>query len=285
MVYISAFADEASTAVAGQIEALKRNGLHMIELRGLDGVNIRNITVEQVQAYAAQFEQAGIRVWAIGSPIGKMDLDGDFETEKEDLRRLCKYAKIFKTDKLRVFSFYKAADQEDAVLARLGEMVAIAAEEGCKLYHENEKEIYGDTIAKVEKLMDRVEGLEFVYDPANYVEIDEDSLQAIERVLQRCAYVHIKDALMDSKEIVPAGLGDGKIREIIAALPQDRDITLTLEPHLALFEGYAQIDPTQLKNKYTFESSDAAFDAATAALKGLLKEAGYMEKDGGFIKV
>ncbi len=285
MVYISAFADEASTAVAGQIEALKRNGLHLIELRGLDGTNVRDITIEQAQAYAEQFEQAGIRVWAIGSPIGKMELEGDFEKEKEDLRRLCKMAKIFRTDKLRIFSFYNTEGQDDAVLARLGEMVAIAAEEGCKLYHENEKQIYGDTIAKVEQLMDRVEGLDFVFDPANFVEIDEEPQQAISTLLQRCGYIHIKDALMDTKEIVPAGLGDGKIREIIAALPQDRDVTLTLEPHLALFEGYAQIDPTQLKNKYTFDSSDAAFDAATAALKGLLKEAGYMEKDGGFLKV
>lgn len=284
MIRLSAFADEADAAVEGQIAALKRNNIPYIELRGLDGTNIRDITTDQAKEYAKRFADADIQVWSIGSPIGKMALSSDFEKEKEDLRHLCRLAKIFGTDKLRVFSFYEAYEDEPKVLDYLKQMVALAKEEGCKLYHENEKQIFGDTAERVESLMDRVEGLNFIYDPANFIEIGEEPQKTLAALQDRCAYYHIKDALMETKEIVPAGLGDGKIDELIANIPAKADITLTLEPHLAIFEGYAQIDPTKMKNKYSYATNDEAFDAAVAALKEIIKNAGYFECEGGYKK-
>ncbi len=284
MIRLSAFADEANPNVDGQIAALKRNGLQWIELRGLDGSNIRDITIDQAKEYAKRFADAGIQVWSIGSPIGKMDLHGNFEKEKEDLRRLCKIAKIFGTDKLRIFSFYEAYEDETKVIDSLRQMVGIAQEEGCRLYHENEKRIFGDTTERVERLMDRVDGLKFIYDPANFIEIGEEPQKTLAALQARCAYYHIKDALMETGEIVPAGLGDGKITELIANIPADADITLTLEPHLAIFEGYAEIDSTKLKNKYCFATNEEAFDAAVAALKKILINAGYIECEGGYKK-
>ncbi len=284
MIRLSAFADEANAAVEGQIAALKRNNIPYIELRGLDGVNIRNITIDQATAYAKRYADAGIRVWSIGSPIGKMAITDDFEKEKEDLRHLCKLAKIFGTDKLRIFSFYKAYEDEPKVLDYLKQMVAIAQEEGCTLYHENEKQIFGDTAERVERLMEQVNGLKFIYDPANFIEVGEEPKKTISALQDRCAYFHIKDALMGTGEIVPAGLGDGKIPEMIANIPANADITLTLEPHLAIFKGYAEIDSTQLKNKYCYATNEEAFDAAVAALKKILINEGYIECEGGYKK-
>ena len=284
MIRLSAFADEANAAVEGQIAALKRNNIPYIELRGLDGVNIRNITIDQASAYAKRYADAGIRVWSIGSPIGKMAITDDFEKEKEDLRHLCKLAKIFGTDKLRVFSFYEAYDEVEKVLDYLKQLVAIAKEEGCKLYHENEKLIFGDNTEHIQFLMDQVEGLNFIYDPANFVEIGEMPSKTLPALQERCAYFHIKDVLAEGGEIVPAGLGDGGIPEMIANIPADADITLTLEPHLALFQGYAEIDPTQLKNKFDYKTNDEAFDAAANALKKVLMDNGYIECEGGYKK-
>lgn len=283
MIRLSAFADEANPNVADQIAALKRNGLQWIELRGLDGTNIRDITIDQAKEYAKCFADAGIQVWSIGSPIGKMDLHGDFEKEKKDLRRLCKVAKIFGTDKLRIFSFYEAYEDEIKVMDHLRQMVAIAQEEGCALYHENEKQIFGDTAERVERLMEQVDGLKFIYDPANFIEVGEDPKKTL-ALQNRCGYFHIKDALIATGEIVPAGLGDGKIPEMISNIPADADITLTLEPHLAIFEGYAEIDSTKLKNKYCYATNDESFDAAVAALKKILINEGYIECEGGYKK-
>ena len=59
---------------------------------------------------------------------------------------------------------------------------------------------------------------------------------------------------------------------------------LTLEPHLALFEGYAAIDNTVMKNKFTFKDNNESFDAAVTALKKILTAEGYKETNGGFEK-
>ena len=58
MIRLSAFADEASTDFAGQLAALRRNGIALIELRGLDGKNIADIDERQAESYAAALREA-----------------------------------------------------------------------------------------------------------------------------------------------------------------------------------------------------------------------------------
>ena len=62
------------------------------------------------------------------------------------------------------------------------------------------------------------------------------------------------------------------------------DKVLTLEPHLAIFSGYADIDNFEMKNKYKFDSNTEAFDFAAKSLKGILTDCGYKEVDNCFIK-
>ena len=73
---------------------------------------------------------------------------------------------------------------------------------------------------------------------------------------------------MESGEIVPAGEGDGKIREIVKNARAG--VTMTLEPHLKVFEGYAAVDAHELKNKFSFKDNNEAFDAAVNALKKII---------------
>lgn len=57
------------------------------------------------------------------------------------------------------------------------------------------------------------------------------------------SYVHIKDALSETKEIVPAGKGDGHLAQILSAMDTDgyRGF-LSLEPHLADFSGFRGLE-------------------------------------------
>ena len=283
MIRLAAFADEASAAFTGQLAALARNGISLIELRGLDGVNIAEISEAQAKAYAASLREAGVAVWSIGSPIGKISIDGDLAALFDKLRHLCRLAQIFGTDKMRIFGFFDACDKPHAVMEALRKMVAVAAEYGVGLYHENEKKIYGDTLLRVRELMDAVPGLHFVYDPANFMEVGESAEKTLPVLHAKCDYFHIKDVLMATGELVPAGFGDGQIAELIARIG-DADRVLTLEPHLAIFQGYAEIDGTEMKNKFTYKTNDEAFDAAVTALKALLTAQGYVEENGGFHK-
>lgn len=284
MIRLCAFADEADSNVDGQIAALKRNGIGLIELRGLDGTNVSALTEEQAREYAKRFADAGIKVWSIGSPLGKVKISEDFEEYSVLVRHVCRLARIFGTDKIRMFSFFEAYESEDKVIDNLRRMVAIAKEEGVCLYHENEKEIFGDTCERVLKLAENVEGLRLIYDPANYLEVSENPDMTLEMLHARTDYFHIKDVISATGELVPAGYGDGRIGDIVARIDANDDKVLTIEPHLKVFEGFSDIDSTVMKNKFHFDDNNAAFDAAVAAIKTVLAKVGYTECEGGFTK-
>lgn len=284
MIRLSAFADEAGKELPAQIAALKRNGIPYIEVRFIGSKNVADLTLDEAKEVRAALDEAGIRVWSIGSPLGKIKITDDLDAHMEKTRHVCRLAKVLGTDKIRMFSFYEAYEAKALVFETLARMVAIAKEEGVFLYHENEKDIYGDTVAHVLEIMENVEGLKYIYDPANFVDVGEDSDVALDALHAKMGYFHIKDVIADTHELVPAGIGDGKIDRLIRMLPGEGEWVLTLEPHLALFEGYAAIDNTEMKNKFTFKNNDESFDAAVTALKGILKNEGYEERTGGFEK-
>jgi sugar phosphate isomerase/epimerase len=283
MIRLCAFADEADERLDGQIEALKQNGIALIELRGIDGVNVSALTEETAMDYARRLADAGIRVWSLGSPMGKVDISCDFAAYEQEVLHMCRLARIFGTTRIRMFSFYGAHDNEDEVVRRLIRMAEIAEGEGVKLLHENEKKIYGDTLGRVQRLLSLVPALGMIYDPANFIEVGEAPKDTLDALHARADYFHIKDAVAGSCEIVPAGCGDADILGLISRIG-DRDTVLTLEPHLMTFIGFSDLDDNPLKNKYHYESAREAFDAAVSALKVLLHKAGYTEIQGGYVK-
>ena len=284
MIRLSAFSDEAGAGLQEQIAALKRNGISLMEIRNVDGINVQKLTLEQAEAIQAELEKNGISVWSVGSPMGKVKLTEDFcfEDYLNDVRHLCKLANIFKTDKIRMFSFLLAYDKPQDVFSYLNRMVEVAKEYGVELYHENEKKIYGDTVERVQELMQQVRGLKFVYDPANYLQCGEPSDKTLAALHGKTDYFHIKDVIFETGELVPAGYGDGAIPQLVSMINDDK--VLTIEPHLAVFDGYATIDDEKMKNKFHFSSNNEAFDAAVNAIKDVLKNAGYTECEGGFVK-
>ncbi|HIR22775.1 MAG TPA: sugar phosphate isomerase/epimerase [Candidatus Scatosoma pullicola] len=282
MIRLSAFSDEAASDLSGQISALKRNGIGYTELRSIDGKNVAKFTEAEAKEYAKRLAGEGVAVWAIGSPLGKVDIDTDFSACLDEVKHVCALANIFGTDKIRVFSFFNAYEKRGQVFDYLSGMAETAAEYGAGLYHENEKEVYGDTAARVLELMANVRGLKFVYDPANYIQVGEDADTTLSLLHARSDYFHIKDVVKETGELVPAGQGSGEIAKLIGMI--DGDKTLTLEPHLAVFSGYADIDHTEMKHRFAFSSNAEAFDAAARALKDLLFAAGYREEKGGFVR-
>lgn len=285
MIKLSAFADEASASLDGQIKALLRNEISYIDVRSVEGKNVLDFTIEEATEYNARLKAAGIRVYSVGSPIGKVEISCDFSEYLKKAEHICKLAEVFETDKIRMFSFFDAYGEEERVIDYLGQLVALADKYGMKLYHENEKKIFGDTAERVVRILNSVEGLHSIYDPANFVEVGENMDKALELLHRRTEHFHIKDVISATGELVPAGFGDGMVRELVERIATDcEEMVLTIEPHLAVFAGYAAIDSTEMKNKFKYSSSDEAFDAAVGALKAILYSVGYTENDGGFIR-
>ena len=283
MIRLAAFADEADSSFDGQLEALKRNDIEYIEIRGLDGTNISKISEDEARKYSARLKEANVKVWSIGSPIGKANIDDDLEAHLDSLRHVCRLARIFETDKIRMFSFYEAYGEKDKVIDTLSKMVEIAKEYGVKLCHENEKKIYGDTLGRVLEISEKIPELCLVYDPANFIEVGEDPNKTLGALHGRSEYFHIKDVIAATGQLVPAGYGDGQIDKLIDMIGND-DKVLTLEPHLKVFKGYAEIDGSEMKNRFNYESNDEAFDAAVSALRSVIESKGYKKIDGGYSK-
>lgn len=268
---LCAFADEADPSVDGQIRALRENGIGYIELRGVDGKGVAQLTCEEMKGLRSRLDDEGIRVWSIGSPIGKVKIDQPFDEHFDLFRRTLELTALSGAQRMRVFSFYEAVGRTQQVIDRLGQMLEAAQYYGILLCHENEKGVYGDLVSRCVELHKALPQLRGVFDPANFVQCGQDTLQAWERLEPYIDYIHMKDALADGT-VVPPGEGDGNVRAILANYAAKGGGIITLEPHLAEFVGLAGLEREGEKSgiacRYTTERE--AFDVAVNALKAML---------------
>ncbi len=279
MIRLCAFPDEATSDFYEQISALKRNGISLIEFRSANGKNVSDFTVDEAKRYQDIFADNGISVWALGSPLGKVDINTDFLQYSKKIRHVCELAKIFNTDKIRMFSFFNAIDNEEKVYEYLREMVKIGSEYGVYMCHENETEIFGDVAERVSKIMQNVDGLKYVYDVANFLVLGVPAQTTLDLFHAHTEYFHIKDAILGTYDMVPAGYGDGKVEELISRITDDK--VLSVEPHLAVFDASK---PAQSNTQFVYQNLNQAFDVAITALKQLLIKLGYKEQQGVFVK-
>lgn len=275
---IYAFADESGAMIDHQILAMKRNGLSGLEIRNVDTVNVANITLEKAQEVRKKMDDAGLIVWSIGSPIGKIQIEtDDFSAHLEKFRHVLDIANALGAENIRLFSFYipkdkNPADYKNEVIDRLGQMLTIAEGSGVDLCHENEKGIYGDIAPRCLDLHQALPSLRGILDPANYIQCGQDTWQAWQMLQSYIKYIHVKDALADGS-VVPSGHGIGNVGKIISAFREAGGQALSIEPHLSIFEGLNKLEQegdTSKIGAYVYESRDAAFDAACSALRALL---------------
>jgi sugar phosphate isomerase/epimerase len=267
---LSGFADEISPDPQIQLATLAAESISHLELRSAWSVNVADFTAEQVAVFRAVLDDAGVRVSAIGSPIGKIPVAAPLAPELDRLRRVADVAGELGTNIVRVFSFFIPAGEPPEryraqVIDRMGALARIAAERGLILAHENEKEIYGDTPDRCAGLITAVgsPALRATFDPANFVQCGvRPFCDAYALLRPHLVYLQVKDALAATGEVRPAGQGDGQLRETLTAL-RDSGFSgfMSLEPHLARagrFGGF---------------SGPEGFRQASQALKFLLNEA------------
>ena len=278
MTELYAFADETHPEIDLQIRTLLRNGLQGLEIRDVDGTNVSSITEEKAREVRKKLDENGLITWSIGSPIGKSDLAEDPEVENERLKRTLETAGILGARRIRLFSFWQrrgvdpALDAEE-VIERLGAFTEIAKGYGVLLCHENEKGIFGDNAARCRRILDAVPEIAAVFDPANFVQVGQETLSAWELLRDRVDYMHIKDAL-STGDVVPPGLGEGHVEEIARAYLAQGGTRFTIEPHLFDFGSFKALETTEstsiLGEKYHFRNSDEAFDEAVRRFCALI---------------
>ena len=266
---ITGFADEISPDLDMQLDTLAEESIRYLEFRGVWNKNVLDLSDSEIATFKTTLGQRGVKVSSIGSPIGKIPIADDFAPHLERFQRALQVARMMEAPYIRIFSFFMPAGDDparyrDDVLERMGQLVRAAEGSGVTLLHENEKEIYGDIPSRCLDILTQIDSpiLRAAWDPANFVQCGvRPHTEGYDSLRPFIVYVHIKDALLASGQVVPAGQGDGEIRETIAALRASGfDGFFSLEPHLAAagtFSGFSGPD---------------LFRVAATAFKDLLRE-------------
>ena len=282
---LSGFSDEIDKDLDVQIRELKRNNINCMEIRGVYGKGVVDHTIREIKEIKKRLDNEGISVSSVGSPIGKISITDRFESHLDLFKHTLDIADILCSKYIRKFSFYIPDDRNpqdfrDEVLERWNKFVETAKGAGIILAHENEKGIYGDT---PERCVDIIKSMNCdyvraVFDPANFIQCDVETYPKAYLMLKPyIEYMHIKDALPETGTVVPAGMGSGKIKEILSDINSsfDRDMYLSLEPHLGSFAGLealeADIDTGSME-----KSGPEKFEIAVKALRKVMKEAGVL---------
>jgi sugar phosphate isomerase/epimerase len=280
---LSAFADEIAPDLEDQIATLKEHGVGAMELRSAWGVNVVELGPERLDCAARLLGSAGIAVSAIGSPVGKAQIEGDFEAELARLRAAIDAAKRLGTQRIRIFSFFipegRYADFRDEVLRRMSTFVREAARQDLTLVHENESYIYGDDARRCLDLVESVgsPALEIAFDPANFVQVGVRPFDDAWPLLrEHVGHFHIKDAVSVDRSglssypghvpeerlmasVRPAGGGEGQLPELLRELDTNN------------YNGYLVIEP-HLQHRLPNLDGSARFAVALTALRTLLGE-------------
>lgn len=275
---LCAFADEAASSMQGQIDAMQKNGIRLIEIRHIDGINIADISPAEAREIRKMLDDAGVSVWSVGSPIGKYPLGKDFAPHLDSFCRTAELAEILGASRMRIFSFFpergaSAESTQEAVCGRLFK-ICEKAPAGLTLCHENEKEIYGESAEACLALHQSFPRLRAVFDPANFVQCGEDTEAAFDLLAPYIEYMHIKDADASGK-VVLAGDGAGKIPLMIEKYRALGGEVLTLEPHLRGFIGFGNLENGKsAQGSSVYKTGGEAFDAAASRLKKIIYEQG-----------
>lgn len=276
---ISGFADEIAGDLVTQVENLKKLNMKYVEMRGVDGDNLIFHSDDKVKEIKKYLDENGISLSALGSPLGKIGINDDFAPHFEQYKRAVEIAHMMDCKNIRMFSFYLPNDKEpdaykDQVFERLGKFVDYAEKNDAVLLHENEKGIYGEKAVECKKLMDEFYGDNFkaIFDFANFVQAKEDTLKAYELLKENIAYIHVKDAIMTDGRVVPAGHGDGHVKEILRDLyASGFDGFLSLEPHLFHFDGFDLLEKNGISIPHTGRNELNGEEAFILAHDSLMK--------------
>ncbi|PWT75385.1 MAG: hypothetical protein C5B60_05405 [Chloroflexi bacterium] len=270
---LSAFGDEIDDDLAKQLDVLAGEGITALELRSAWGINILDLSGDQLRQVHELLDRYGFQVSAIGSPIGKSPLTAPRAFEQDRLDGVVAAAESLGTRLVRIFSYYVPPEDLDEargeVIQRLGLLAERAARAGVTLLLENERGIYGENPTRCHDVLAAIDSpaLRMAFDPGNFVQAGVRPMKDAWPLLGNfVAHVHIKDAVFVDGTMRPAGQGDGDIPDLLATLNAlDYAGYLTLEPHLS-FSGPA--------GGY---SGEAGMRTAIHALKALLARVPRLE--------
>lgn len=210
MFKLGAFTDEISQDLEEACRVLADFGAEGAELRGVWGVNIGEVSGEQVQRIKRVVEDHGIEVCSIGSPFGKCDLDDAAEVARhmDLLQRCADTARELGCRLVRGFAFWDrdqvAEKPWDRMLEAYAPVPAILEDRDILLGLENEAACYVGTAGHARRFIDALgcDRVKAVWDPANHVQDPQSEgvppyPDGYALLRDDIVHVHVKDAVIE----------------------------------------------------------------------------------------
>jgi sugar phosphate isomerase/epimerase len=274
MAKMSAFADEVVDDFRGQVEFLAKEKVGYIEPRFVDKKNLMDLNQKELAEVRKLIRDHGLKVSAIGSPIGKVKLDQPFKPHLDKFKHAVELAQYLETPFIRMFSYYAPEgknidDYRCQVMDRMVAKVEALAGTEVMMVHENEAHIYGHSAANCADLVKEIDSpkLRLAYDPANFVwgeQITNNVEVCWPLMKPYVVHIHIKDWKLGAKDVASMpGQGDGQVKELLAELAAMKyQGCVTMEPHL------------QAGGQFGGSTGPELFAKAIAAVRSLASEVG-----------
>jgi sugar phosphate isomerase/epimerase len=232
---VSVINDEISQDFGHACEiATKEFGMGWIELRTMWKKNIVSLDEAEVVETSRLLKRYELKVTDIASPLFKCDwsnapkskfsesqsFGANFALSQQDevLERAMEMAKVFGTDRVRCFDFWRLDDQapyRDGINQKLRDAAAKAEKRGIILVLENEPACNTATGAESAKVLEAVKSRSFMlnWDPGNAAAIGEipfpDGYNLLPK--DRIGHCHCKDTVKKGKHFDWAPMGGGMI--------------------------------------------------------------------------
>ncbi len=216
---VSVITDEITQDFGRALEIASREfGLGWVELRGMGNKNLMHLDAKEIEEARRLLERYRMRVSDIASPLFKVDwpeaprskfspqrrdqfgADFTFTQQDELLERGLELARVFNTDRLRCFDFWRLdgpAPYRAAMDAKLLEAATKAGKKGVTLLLENEHDCNTATSVEAVRTLNAARSPYFKlnWDPGNAAMSGEtpypDGYKRLPK--ERIGHVHCKD--------------------------------------------------------------------------------------------
>jgi sugar phosphate isomerase/epimerase len=256
--------DEISQDLDKALEFCAGYSLAYCELREIGGKNIMSLSHEDLERARQIVDKHHFKVSEIASPIFKYNLPEmpAQPSEKRDtfmasftdqdtedlLKRSFEIARLFGTDKIRIFSYWRVEEPEKAyphIREHLAKAAAVAAQNKTTLLLENEPSCNVATGKELGRMVRDINSpaLRAMWDPGNAVVLNEVPYpDGYDHVRGLFPHMHVKDAKRDPNTgktaWLPVGGGTVDFRGQFQALARDGyQGTMSLETHYRRPDG------------------------------------------------
>ncbi len=97
MIVLTGFGDEIGPDIIEQMDVMASEGVKHIELRGVDNKSVMALSQQECADLKKKLDDQGFGISAIGSPIGKVKIDDDFDAHMDDFKHALELAKFFES--------------------------------------------------------------------------------------------------------------------------------------------------------------------------------------------